>query len=190
MHVHTLILADHPSSVRREEARDISRIMQQIERQEPCSVSCDKDMSTLFYSMLHSAITSLLQASSLDWFVSSPSAPGAQSQHAAGRGAGRGLEPGDGSGGGGSTTRRSEGGGVDNAPSWLTMDGQVCRCFPTPQAHCHRACNTGRQVLWLARRLGGCPRVQACATAARSLACVCSHVHYNTRLLLHSATDT
>lgn len=72
MHVYTLILAEHASSVRREEARDISRIMQQIERQEPRSVSSDKDMSTLFYSMLHAAITSLLQASSLDWFVSSP----------------------------------------------------------------------------------------------------------------------
>ena len=128
MHVYTLILAEHASSVRREEARDISRIMQQIERQEPRSVSSDKDMSTLFYSMLHAAITSLLQASSLDRFVSSPSAPGAQSHHAAGRG----VELGDGSGGGGSTTRRSEGGGVDNAPSWLSMDGQVCRCCATP----------------------------------------------------------
>lgn len=136
VHVHTLILADPAASSRREDMREISRTMQQIERQEPCSVASDKDMSALFYSVLHAAITSLLQASSLDWFVASPSAPGMQPQYAPGRGA----DTSDGSGGGGSTTRRSEAGASDNAPSWLTMDGQVCRCRPPLfTRHCFNA---------------------------------------------------
>ena len=128
VHVHTLILADPPGSGRREEMREISRILQQIERQEARSVASDKDMSALFYSLLHSAITSMLQASSLDWFVASPSAPGSQQQFAVGRAA----DTSDSHGAGGSTTRRSDMGGADNAPSWLTMDGQVCRYYPPP----------------------------------------------------------
>jgi hypothetical protein len=106
--------------------REISRLLQQVERLEPHNMSSDKDMSALFYSLLHAAVSSLLEASSLDWFVASPSAPGSQQQYAPGRAAGSGS---DSAGGGGSTTRRSDVGG-DNAPSWLTMDGQVCRCFP------------------------------------------------------------
>ncbi len=128
VHVHTLILADPAAPSRREDMREISRALQQIERQEPRSVTSDKDMSAMFYSVLHGAISSLLQASSLDWFVASPSAPGMQPQYAPGRG----VDTSDGSAGGGNTTRRSEAGGADNAPSWLTMDGQVCRCRPTP----------------------------------------------------------
>jgi hypothetical protein len=126
VHVQSIILTDPPGAGRREEMREISRVLQQLERQEPHSMASDKELSALFYSLLHAEITSLLEASSLDWFVASPSAPGSQSQYAPGRGVG------DGSGEGGSTTRRSEGGGPDNAPAWLTMDGQVCRCETPP----------------------------------------------------------
>jgi hypothetical protein len=121
VHVHTLILAE--TFGRREEMHGISRLLQQVERQEPRNVSSDKDMSALFYSLLHSAISAMLEASSLDWFVASPSAAGQMLQHAGGRGIS------DGIGGGGSTTHRSEGWAGDNSPSWLTMDGQVCRWF-------------------------------------------------------------
>jgi hypothetical protein len=126
VHVHTIILTDPPGAVRREEQREISRLMQQVERQEPHILASERDASALFYSFLHGAVSALLQASSLDWFVASPSAPGFQPQRAAVRADG--LV--DDSRGGGSTTRRSDAAGGDNAPSWLTMDGQVCRCFP------------------------------------------------------------
>lgn len=61
VHVHTLILADPPGVARREEAREISRLLQQVERQQPHNVQSDKDLSGLFYSLLHAAITALLQ---------------------------------------------------------------------------------------------------------------------------------
>jgi hypothetical protein len=78
--------------------------------------------------MRHPHITTIavMQASSLDWFVAPPSASAQHTQYSAGRAIGSS----DGSGGGGNTTRRSDAAGGDNAPSWLTMDGQVCRYYP------------------------------------------------------------
>ncbi len=199
MHVQSIVLADPPGAGRREEMREISRVLQQVERQSPHNITSDKELSALFYSFLHADITSLLHASSLDWFVASPSAPGSQSQYALGRGVG----PNDGSGEGGSTTRRSEGGSGDNAPAWLTMDGQVCRyvlliphsIFVTfwPGAsrsppimqllsrYYRRNCVliSRLQVLRLVSRLSRRARIQALSAAAREPACVCHPSSYN-----------